>query len=349
LRPSWRSPIVRVHHASELLCSTVMIRPAAFLTLLSATLVLAQVYYARVEKPQLSARQQRHDEIIAGNAASPYRYRVLMPFAAEAVARVLNRAGVVRDAAVRWAYRLCDVMSIWLLLVSLFVWLSIWFTNEQSLVGALFVAATMPMALQDHDLQPWSVTEAALFTAALISIAHHRYSWLAILTLLAALNRETAVFVPLALLLVQTDWRRLRFAEGRRTFVLLVVLVAIWATTFLGLRAVRGSAEPAVSLRWLFSWNRDSESLHRMLTNWSLFLGAFWLFAALGVERAPATVRRLLWLVPPYLVTVAVWGVWFEVRLLMSLYPILLPLALAFLYDYADLPGGSHPLENGSG
>ena len=38
-------------------------------------------------------------------------------------------------------------------------------------------------------------------------------------------------------------------------------------------------------------------------------------------------------MVPAYLMTVAVWGIWWEVRLLMPLYPILFALALSYLYE----------------
>jgi len=53
-----------------------------------------------------------------------------------------------------------------------------WSRNrEQALVGTLFVAATIPIALRDHYFQPWSLLEAGLFSAALLAILRKRY-WL---------------------------------------------------------------------------------------------------------------------------------------------------------------------------
>ena len=67
--------------------------------------------------------------------------------------------------------------------------------------------------------------------------------------------------------------------------------------------------------------------------NVTLLLGAFWLFAALGWRHAPSFVRRTALVIPAYLITVAVWGIWWEVRLLMPLYPVLFALALSYLYQ----------------
>lgn len=67
--------------------------------------------------------------------------------------------------------------------------------------------------------------------------------------------------------------------------------------------------------------------------NITLLLGVFWIFALFGVLRAPAFVRRSALVIPAYLATVAIWGIWWEVRLLMPLYPLLLPLALSYLFE----------------
>jgi hypothetical protein len=66
--------------------------------------------------------------------------------------------------------------------------------------------------------------------------------------------------------------------------------------------------------------------------NGSLFLGGFWLFAVLGFRFAPRLVRQAALIVPLYLVVIAIWGVWNEVRLLMPLYPVLIPLGMSFIW-----------------
>src|SRR5262249_32406258 len=48
--------------------------------------------------------------------------------------------------------------------------------------------------------------------------------------------------------------------------------------------------------------------------------------------------RRSALVIPPYLVTVLIWGAWSETRLLTPLFPIVLPLALSYLFGVAEGP-----------
>lgn len=67
--------------------------------------------------------------------------------------------------------------------------------------------------------------------------------------------------------------------------------------------------------------------------NLTMLFGVCWLFAVLGWSRAPSFIRRAAIIIPFYLATIAVFGIWWEVRLVMPLYPILFALALSYLYD----------------
>jgi len=254
-----------------------------------------------------------------------------VPFIAEGITRVLT-FGTPRATAFRLAYRILDPVAVAALLVALFVWFAEWFTPEQALVGVLFVTTTMPIALQDHDFQPWSLAEAALFTSALIAIRRKRFVTVAVLVAIASFNRETALFIPAAFVLLTTAESSAIWPANRDVWLKSVSLLAIWAVIFVGLRLTRGSAPPLQPLSDLFRWNRDPESVRRAITNWTLFLGAFWIFAMRALRSAPPPLRRLALLIPPYIATVLVWGVWFEVRLLMTLYAVIVPLALTFVY-----------------
>lgn len=168
--------------------------------ILSVSAVIANGYFNKVDKPNFESRYELHNQIIAGTAPSPYRYRVLVPFVGEFLTQGLSVVFPVR-ASFLLAYAIYDLLSIFFLLVVLFFWLRTWFNKDRALIGVLFVAGTMPIALQDHYFQPWSLLEAGLFSAALIAIHRKHYWLLAFLVVLASLNRETAVFIPLAFLL----------------------------------------------------------------------------------------------------------------------------------------------------
>jgi hypothetical protein len=306
----------------------------ALLLILSVAAVIAYGYFYRVDVPHVEARMELHNQIIAGTAPSPYRYRVLVPFAAEACSQALAVA-MPEKKAFLLAYAAFDVLAVFLLLAMLSLWSRQWFSREQALIGSLFVAATMPIALQDHYFQPWSLLEAVLFTAALPAIYHRRYGLLAGVVVLASLNRETAIFIPLAFLFTSLDvmrsWKSTRRIDWQpiRMFCGMVLL---WGIVFLGLRYFRGSAVHVETIAGLLVRNTTVESLFRTLVHGSLFLGAFWLFALLGIRHAPRFLRQVSWIIPLYLVSVLLWGVWYEVRLLLPLYPILVPLGLAFLF-----------------
>jgi hypothetical protein len=184
----------------------------------------------------------------------------------------------------------------------------------------------MPVALR--EFQPWSLLETALFTVALLLIYRNRYMLLCPLIALATLNRETALFIPLAFLFTRFDIRR---PQSWKLLVSFAIYICIWFATFMGLRYSLGPAPHILTLAEIVVWNLQAPHPMEAIVHVGLFLGFFWIFALLGFRNAPAFCRRAVLVVPLYLVTVLVWGVWYEVRLLMPLYPIVIPLGLSFI------------------
>src|SRR5262245_41506330 len=95
-------------------------------------------------------RMSDHADIVQKRAPSPYRYRVLVPYglslAIVVAARVESPAAAFRHVYDAY-YLAAFVWMLW----TLVVYLTVWFTSEQALVGALFVAAVMGMGLR-YDL-----------------------------------------------------------------------------------------------------------------------------------------------------------------------------------------------------
>ena len=194
----------------------------SLLLLLSVSAVIAYTYFRQIIQPNLAPMLELHGQILQGIAPSPYRYRILVPYLTEIIKRVFSLF-VDSGHAFLFAYVLYDFFSIFLLLVSLFKWLRVWFSSEQALVGVLFVAGTMPIALRDHYFQPWSFLEPVFFTLAFYAMFRKRYLFLASIVLVASLNRETALFIPLTFLL-------LNFQELVLSQALLDVCSAFWHT-----------------------------------------------------------------------------------------------------------------------
>jgi hypothetical protein len=128
----------------------------ALILILFVSAVVAYGYFSRVDKPNFEQRLELYNQIIAGTAPSPYRYRILVPFAGEALTKALSGVLSVR-ASFLLSYAVYDLLAVSFLLVILFFWLRTWFKTEQALIGVLFVAGTLPIALRDHHFQPRSL------------------------------------------------------------------------------------------------------------------------------------------------------------------------------------------------
>lgn len=321
---------------------TIVIKKADYIGLLlifSVSAVLGYIHFLKVDLPNGEARFELHNEIIKGKegkALSPDRYRVLIPFMVEIIRRGCFLDTLFsKNKAFLLSYAMYDLLAIFFTLAMLFVWLRTWFSNERALIGVLFVASTIPIALKDDYFQPWSLMEPGLFAAALLLIYKRRLGLLALLTLLASLNRETAVFIPFAFLFANLDVVNIFCGRKKIQWKAVFYFVAIfseWAVIFLGLRYFLGIAPYVLTIGKIISLNLTRSRLFYTVINGGLFLGGFWILTVLGFRHAPSFIKRVTFLVPFYLATVMIWGLWNEVRLLMPLYPILIPLGLCSIY-----------------
>ena len=139
------------------------------LIIFSVSIIIAYNYFFLVDFHNLAAREDLHDSIIGKNAGDPYLYRILVPYLAEIFIKFLSQF-IPHDIAFLLSYGIYDVIAIFLIAATLFVYLNIWFSKEYSLIGALYTLGMMPIALTDHYYQPWSLLEVVFFTTSLLLI-----------------------------------------------------------------------------------------------------------------------------------------------------------------------------------
>jgi hypothetical protein len=300
-------------------------------------LTLAGLYFVAIDlhDPRFALDQQQ--KVISGIAGSPYRYRVLVPLLLEAATRLFSVAGSIQLAFLEASF-VYDWLALSAQLAVLYVLSRQHFSPIQSLVGASFTSGLTVLTLAYFTYQPWSIVEVAFFGMGFVFAARRKWVPLLVTVILASFNRETGVFLPLALLLASVDdifplrlstLRRLATRpDTRRAFGLVVLSTAIFA----GLRLVRGSADPVDALEAVIDRNFESNNLIAAGLALVFFLGFGWIFAARGLTRASDFDRRLVRVVPFYVVAFGIWGWWREVRILTSLYPILIPLVLSYCY-----------------
>jgi hypothetical protein len=289
--------------------------------LLTAALIPALDYGFGPGDETLNARRDIHRGILAQTARTPDRYRWLSAAIVEGPTRLLSRV-MPGDRAYDRVSVVFYLAAITGMLWSLFAYLRVWFSDEAALVATLVAACTIRITMRQHDYAPYSYLEPTFVALALLAILRGRRLWLAALIVLATFNRETAIFLVL-LYFVTSDF-------SRRALSWTTLYAALWAIVYSTVRLVGGEADRYWTVQRVYQTNLSQPNL--ALFNITLLLGAFWLLAVLGWRHAPAFVRRTTLVVPAYLVTIAVWGIWWEVRLLMPLYPVLFALALSYLY-----------------
>lgn len=326
-----------------------------FVIIISVSAVLSHTYFFEVNKPDLKIyeklmavslyqdwpfeRYVYHTRIVEGTAKySPNKYRILVPYICEFIYKSLYKIfPFLREnlRAFHISYAIYHFLVFCFLFISLFLWLKLWFSSEQALIGVLFVAGTITIAFRDHYYAPWSLLEVGLFSTSLIAIYRKQYKLLSIIIILASLNRETGVFIPLTFLFATLD--EIRFSKinswiKSKEFLLTCFYFFIWASIFFGLRFWLGWAPHVGSILIELRANLSPYGLFTTFKNILLFLGGFWIFMILGYKHAPDFVRRISRVIPFYLVPIYIWAPWWEVRLLMTMYPIFIALGLSFIY-----------------
>jgi len=280
-------------------------RYIVWITILGLT--LGGLYFVAIDLQDRAFIYGQQQNVIAGAAGSPYRYRVLVPFVLEALTRVFSLAAP-REVAFLAASLVYDV-------------------------GLTFIGGVSVLTLAYFTYQPWSILEVALFALGFLLAYRGQWAGVGVVVVLASLNRETGVFLPLALLLASLGslWP-LRIRTLSRGMRIAFGLVMLSTAIFAGLRLVRGSAPAVDPLGLVVARNLERNNLIAAGGAVVLFLGVGWFFAWRGLSSAPSYLRRLARVVPFYLAAFLIWGWWREVRILTSLYPILLPLVLAYCY-----------------
>ena len=279
------------------------------------------------------------EQIAQGSAEDPYRGRILVPWILVHVERADGfMFNLLRLDQIQFAYYLfAFVLVLFMCRVML---TALGFDRAVGLGGALLVAALLPLALRDHGYQAWSWLEAATFPLAVIMTLKKVPLFLfAILGFFAALNRETAIILPLIPLAVAWSNRQSLSPPQRETRYLLMAGALACSTLLTRLILMfiwPGQAEVRViTPDEVREWNLLPESLFLTAQRLIPFLGGLIILTCVGLvlRRYPKdSLSIAVFTIPPL---VAIWiyfALWWEVRVLLPVVILLLPLALSSIF-----------------
>jgi hypothetical protein len=286
--------------------------------------------------PRAALRAETHRAVLDHSAEAPERFHLLVPYAVEAVARPAA-AVMPHEKAVSRTYAAYYLIGLTALLYAHFIYFNLWCSREMSVAGALIVADTIRIALRQGEyigqaalpdaavFAPHSILEPTLIAAALILIVRHRSTLLACLTAIAALNSEAALLIPLLCLAVNPETNRAMAAACAGVAAIVLIAIRLWV----------GGAWLSGTLAAI--WQTNMAHLPTVALNITLLLGAVWVLGVMGYARSTAFLRRAAVAgVPAVALAVGVFGYWWDVRLLMPLYAMVVPLALVYLSGAGD-------------
>jgi hypothetical protein len=270
-------------------------------------------------------RAARHAQILGGVGESPWVYRLLSPYLAEATRGLIQRASPAVDA-LEWSY--AGWYAVWL--VTFFVlfdrWLSLWVGPAGRRWPVVGVALAAGLHLCTYRFY-WFSPDAPLDLVVWVGAARLggatpkiRDRWLVPWILVGSLNRETAVFAAILAGVRAFDALPVRAATGR-----LMVWIAAFLVPFTATRWLVGPRPAAVRPWGALRANLDPD--------WAVPAALFtlpWLGAAAWALRNPGVPRVLRWsfvaVVSAYVPLVLLFGRVRELRLWLPLLIVAVPL-----------------------
>jgi len=305
-----------------------------------AYISVSYAYFVMLVEPLRSSQLSIHQMVIQGTAPMPIQYRVLPYYLVEGLHRLTGISIWRLDLIIRFIFTA-------LALIYFHRYMRRWFDFTASFVGALIMAAILPITYVDYIHQPHDIPNLLFAILAFGLIRDRRESWLILLIPVAMLNRESFIFVLWAWFFYNMD--RIAFKTLIMEFLLfaLIALVVYFALPrYFGPRAnyvdtiqLKNNLNPIMMWKWF----------GRLVA----FVGPMVLAMCVRFKSKPLFLRRSLGYVIIYMMVNFIIGMYQETRLFLPILPVMIPLGLASIFPAYDpdsvisLPVKSENEQNG--
>lgn len=239
-------------------------------------------------------------------AEAPYRFRVLLPL----LANLMPYPALTAFAVFAWVF-------------GAYAYLRCFFSQSATLAAVLGWSLLYNVVLWTPETMPFSLVQDALLVWGLTLLFRQHWKSFVIVLILAVMNRETGLILGLAAIglarrgYVRAGWATMATAMAS----LLILTVRLW-----------------VGDNYTY-WTLD-RILERNLLTWYMgvchavcLLGYGWWLAFKGLPSLPEKVRAAAEYVPFYIISILIFGIWYEVRLITPLLPILVPAVLVGIFQ----------------
>lgn len=271
--------------------------------------------------------EQNHLQLLQFNYTNNEQSRLLQFYIPELLHRVF--ALNVQDAYIvqRWLF-------IFVAFICFHFYLKKWFALPGRFAGVLFLAAVLPLASLD-DLQESSPLLLLTFLLALWAIREDNLPTLILVSIIGGLNNETMLAIPLVYFFFH-------FKSMRRDDLVIwlrdTILVNLPLVLIVGTIRYMTRDRPVLEDAWHLPDNLQGILNKKILnplrwydsTYWyPLFIyGAFWFYAIASYRKQPLFLRRASLMVPFFVVGHLITGITSEVRQMLPLSGILIPMGL---------------------
>ncbi len=217
-------------------------RPGNFRILLVSLAIALAIFTVKLQLDSLQGgadsyiqgtQLARHEAVLRGQALDPWQYRVLSEYVAEGFIRLFQFLKV-QDAIGFGFISLRILQNAAIFLLAFAVYHKISNSKWIALTGLFLLAGSMKNAFYDNDLSFNTYFDLIFYLLAALLILNSRYYWIALVTVFAALNRETSGLIPFLLLAALAT----EHMSMRKKLLPFIFSGAIFIVIFLGLRVL---------------------------------------------------------------------------------------------------------------